>query len=514
MVFGMQLLALALFVSVALCGQPLDLPLAIVPSPDEKFALVLDSGTSPGISVRDIASPNQELSRVQLPDAWLGLTFARDKKTVYVGGGSRGSVFELTLSELGELRLVREMKVSDFVGDVQLSPDGRLIYAADVFSNLIAVINPQSGRVIDRFKTGRRPYRIVFHPDGKSYFVSSWADAAVYQYSTVNGEELGRIRLGPHTTDMVLSDYKPMDDGAPPAWKYRLFVAASNTNNVYAVGIGENKTMTLIDTINVAPEQNSPLGMTPSALALSIDQMELYVVCSDAGTVAAVDVSEARGVLEGFLPAATYPTAVRPVGTESLLITTRANGLSILSAGVFAAQSKLVDTIRRRPEIRYVLYIVPKGVPKGDAETYMRAIGSIAPDFTVKMAKYPQFGFGDAANLPPAGYLWTNVLAAGQTVQNYGVFMRAGQPMDPALKPFSEPDTSSFLADLKDGEASGDMPNLILINSDDPRRQDVIDAVKKSKFGFRTIIIDSGDTLAVADALGLAPMTRRDAIRQ
>ena len=154
--------------------------------------------------------------RLPLPDAWLGLTFAPDGKMVYAGGGSRGVVYEFSYAQ-GELKLVREMKAGDFTGDVALSPDGHLIYAADLFGNAIVVINPQSGRVIDRFKTGRRPYRILFHPDGRSYFVSSWADASVYQYNTINGEEIGRIRLGSHPTDMVLSSYIPEPAEGQPA---------------------------------------------------------------------------------------------------------------------------------------------------------------------------------------------------------------------------------------------------------------------------------------------------------
>src|ERR1051325_8385338 len=75
----------------------------------------------------------------------------------------------------------------------------------------------------------RRPYRILFHPDGKSFFVSSWADGAVYLHDAGNGSEIGRIRLGPHTTDMVLSDRKVPDDESGS--RYRLVVAAANTNS-------------------------------------------------------------------------------------------------------------------------------------------------------------------------------------------------------------------------------------------------------------------------------------------
>src|SRR5207244_10804152 len=129
----------------------------------------------------------------------------------------------------------------DFIGDVAVSPDGRLLYASDLYHDSIVVINPQSGRVIERYKTGRRPYRILFHPDGKSFFVSSWADGAVYLHDAGNGSEIGRIRVGPHTTDLVLSDRKIPDVEDPP--RYRLFVTAANTNNVFVVSVNESNTM-------------------------------------------------------------------------------------------------------------------------------------------------------------------------------------------------------------------------------------------------------------------------------
>ena len=41
-------------------------------------------------------------------------------------------------------------RTQDFIGDVALSPDGRLIYAADLYRDSMVVINPQSGMVIER----------------------------------------------------------------------------------------------------------------------------------------------------------------------------------------------------------------------------------------------------------------------------------------------------------------------------------------------------------------------------
>jgi len=485
-----------LFLAAALSAFALDFPMSLAVAPDG-HVLVLSGGAKASISVVNGAE-------IPLPDAWLGLTFAPNGKLVYAGGGSRGVVYEFSYSQ-GQLKLAREMKAGDFTGDVALSPDGHLVYAADLFGNVILVINPQSGRVIDRFKTGRRPYRILFHPDGRSFFVSSWADASVYQYNTVNGEEIGRIRLGSHPTDMVLSSYQPVtpDGAAGLNPKYRLFVAAANTNEVFAVGIGDNKTMNLLETIHVAAAPLSPLGMTPSALALSADQRHLYVACSDADVVASVDVSDRRGVVEGFLPAGAYPAAVRISGDRAWVANARDNTVEAL--GETFRPINDAPGLDLAP-VQHVIYVIRETRP----EPLMRAIGGLAPDYTVKLASRPNFNIADSANIPPAGYLWTNALAAGLSVGNYGVFVRDGKAIDPAARVFTKPDVSAFAEDLKRFDASGTMPRLILVQiTGDEALASLKSAVARSRFAAKTEIV-MGDLRRVEALLGLHPMTRRD----
>ena len=90
------------------------------------------------------------------------------------------------------------------IGDVRFRREGRIISTpADLYHDSVVVINPQSGMVIGRFKTGRRPYRILFHPDGKSFFVTNWADGTMGHYDTATGEPTGAVPLGAHPTDMV-----------------------------------------------------------------------------------------------------------------------------------------------------------------------------------------------------------------------------------------------------------------------------------------------------------------------
>ena len=308
---------------------PLDtFPMATALSPDGKYLLVLNGGyRPPSVSVIEAASA-RVVSSVPVADGWLGLAFSPRGDRVYVGGGSRAAVFEFSFAG-GKLTPARTFPVvppdqrtaRDFIGDVAFSPDGRLLYAADLYHDSVVVINPQSGMVIERYKTGRRPYRILFHPDGKSFFVTHWADGSLGHYDAANGSLLETVRIGAHPTDIVWRNGAPTEPAeGEPTWIARLFVAAANTNNVYAVAVSSGNQLSVVESINVSMTPRQPLGMTPSALALGPDGKRLYVACSDANAAAVVDVSETRSRVEGFIPAGWYPTAVRALPSGMLVV--------------------------------------------------------------------------------------------------------------------------------------------------------------------------------------------------
>ena len=305
------------------------MPMASQLTPDGKFLLVLSGGyMPPTLAVFDAASLH-ELQRIPVPDGWLGLTITANGRQVYVGGGATSAVYEFNLSAEGKLTAARTFPLvpaaqrehQDFSGDVALSPDGRLLYVAMLYRDAVFVINPQSGMVIERWKTGRRPYRILFHPDGKSFYVSSWADAAVWHHRASDGQRLGMIRTGPHPTDMVMSAKKPAEaEAAESNWTYRLFVAAANTNRVHVFGLNDAKDARPLEVLNISLYADQPAGMTPSALALDAEQKRLFVVCSDANAVAAVDISGVRSSVDGFIPAGWYPTAARVMPNGQLVV--------------------------------------------------------------------------------------------------------------------------------------------------------------------------------------------------
>jgi YVTN family beta-propeller protein len=494
-------------------------PMSTALTPDSRFLLVLQIRPAV-VRVFDAASLEQ-ISSATVADAWLGLTVSPNGRNVYVGGGSTASVLEFALSPDGQLTPARTFPLAqDFVGDVALSPDGRLLYAALLTRDTIAVINPLTGIVIERIRTGRRPYRMLFHPDGKSFYVSAWADAAVIQHKAETGERLSVLRTGPQPMDMAFSA-KPVrsEEGEKPEWRARLFIASANTNNVYVAGVSESGAAERIETISVALTPRQPAGMTPSALALSPDESRLYVACADANAVAVVDISFPRSTRAGFIPTGHYPADVQILPSGRVFI------LNGKSASASAAEPDAIDTeavLRNTPyrdslldetpplpPIEHVIHIAMDSFAGATlAQDYalldnFHAIGgdrasedhwitsAIAPPYVVRMAL--AIAANEPAALPPAGRIWNNASLKGLTVRSYGWFD-------------DRANSKAFLEDLAQFEREGRMPRLtaIRIEDDEQTLRAIVAAVTKSKFWSSSAVFVSGRKAAAI----LSPATR------
>lgn len=317
---------------------PLDtMPMASVATPDGKYLIVLCGGPNPPSLIVLEEDTLKERSRIPVPGGWLGLAIHPRGDRVYVGGGSEGAVFEFRFAN-GALTLARRIDLveparrtqEDFVGDVALAPDGKRLYAARLFRNGIDVINLDTGKVEDRFGTGRRPYRIVPHPDGAYLYVSSWADGTIYRHRSAKGELVDKLPLAPHTTDMLFvpgrvereagEEAGAAETAMPLPYVARIFVTAGNTNNAYVLGVQENGSLELHETINLSMTQWQPVGITPSALAYNPRKKWLHVVCSDANAVGVVDVKSARAQVLGFVPVGEYPLAARVLSGDRLMV--------------------------------------------------------------------------------------------------------------------------------------------------------------------------------------------------
>ena len=530
---------------------PLDtLPMSALLSKDGRFLVALNGGFNPpSLSVLD-TKDGHEVGRTPVTDAWLGLAFSPNGRTLWVGGGSQASVYEFSFDENGKLAPKRTFEIveaaarsaRDFIGDVAADPDGHLLYACDLYHDAIVVVNAQSGIVIDRFKTGRRPYRIMFDPDGKSFYVTSWADGSLYHHQTSNGTLLQTLRLGAHPTDMVWRERATRgEEGEGAGFKARIFVSAANTNTVYAAGVSDNGDLRVLETINVATTPDHPLGMTPSALALSPDQSHLYVVCSGANAAAVVDVTAARSQVVGFVPTGWYPTAARALA-DGRLVVLNGKGSSGGSASFIPAltdESLATYTAEVKSNSPYSdeeLDAIPAGIPaaiqhviyivEGPAEAsgpnhrklarefvtfdnfYANgeagadglnwSTSAIANDYVEKMAPSnsagrnlnPGLEGGEPAALPPAGYLWTNAAAAGISMRNYGFWVVNEAVLDSTLAKVTNlkyGGAQVFLDDLAAYGSANQMPALIMLRLGRDQGADqalgtIVEAVSHSKF--------------------------------
>ena len=545
---------------------PLDtLPMASLVSRDGRFLIVLNGGYNPpSLSVVDLAS-KKEISRTKVADAWLGMALSADGHRLWVGGGSTYSVFEFSFSDEGALAATRTIPLMDgkptyrdFAGDVALSPDGKSLYVSDVFHDRVLVVNVQTGAVDKRYPTGRRPYKILPAPDGKSYFVTSWADGILYQHQADNGYKMNALALGAHPTDMVWTARKTSaepDGDEAPEWDARIFVAAANTNNVYVAGVS-GTSLSALETINVATTPRHPLGMTPSALALNGEETRLFVVCSDANTAAEVDVERRRSRVLGFIPTGWYPTAANVLSDGALVVLNgrgersypnpqgpspvrraapyevgsravqyvahiQTGSASVIPApdaaqlarysGEVLTQSPYNDNQLDQPgvpagnpipsaegaasPIQHVIYILKENrtydqvlgdIGKGESDPSLVLFGekvspnhhklardfvlldnfyvnadvsadghnwsdaAIASDYVQKLwpstyakrRNHYDFEGGEPAALPAAGYLWTNAVAAGVSMRNYGHFVVNTAPA---------PAAGAQVASVKDG---------------------------------------------------------------
>jgi YVTN family beta-propeller protein len=270
----------------------------------------------------------QVRQKMPLDNAWLGLVWSRDGRHLYSSGGADNSIREV---EWGEGRLVpgREMRIAPpqksdwegrmespgFVGGLALSPDGKTLYAAEVYGESLAALDVASGRVLALAPLAAEAYGVLASPDGTTVYVSVWGAARVAVLDAKTLASLGEIAVGEHPNAMALSK-----DGG------HLFVACANTNAVWVVDLPDRAA---IEQIGVALSPKAPPGSTPNALALSPEGDTLFVANADNNTVAVVDVTRpGESRFRGFIPTGWYPTAVAMDASGQNLLILSGKGLA------------------------------------------------------------------------------------------------------------------------------------------------------------------------------------------
>lgn len=397
---------------------PLDsMPLAAEPSRDGRHLLVLQAGhETPSVTAIDIES-GEVASRLELADAWLGLTLNRAGDKVYVSGGARSGVWELSFQD-GALALAREFAIAKdcasgdcpaLIGDVRLDDDDRTLYALDLLGDRAVVLNAQSGLKLDEIRTGAAPYRARFTPDGEHLAISHWGEASVGLYRLSDRALVERIPVGQHPADLLIlpgevqAPSTGFEDAEDRVYSARLFAASSHADSLWTFGIDENNRFDLLDALPVAPLPQSPLGSLPSALGASADGSTLYIANGGNNSLLVASVEEALPEPRGVIPTGWFPTAVAGLPDGGLAYL---NGKGDLEAGGSAALLPALD----EEQLEFLTAVAVSTLP-GEPQAAPARPGSVAHVALVlsdaRGAAWDRLQ-GEAASLagyaPPAGH--------------------------------------------------------------------------------------------------------------
>jgi DNA-binding beta-propeller fold protein YncE len=296
-----------------------DLPLNMVISPDGKYAVLTNNGAGKqSVQVLDIVK-NQVVQTVELSKAWLGISFYDKGKKLAVSGGNDSKVFLYDFNS-GSLKLADSIILGEawpkdklWLGGISVDDNSSILYVTAKEIDALYAIDITSKKVLKKVSLPSKPYTCLVSSKNPYVYVSLWGgrQVAVLNKSSLEIEKL--ISTGSHPNDMVESR-----DG-----KY-LFVSNANQNTVSVLDIERVKE---IETINSALTPDAPPGSTPNSVALSNDGSKLFVANADNNCLAVMDISiPGKSKALGFIPTGWYPTAVRVVPSEDILLVANGKG--------------------------------------------------------------------------------------------------------------------------------------------------------------------------------------------
>lgn len=334
-----------------------DFPVNIAPHPAGKYAAVLHCGYGVhDVRVVDVSS-GKVVATQRVREAFYGLAFSPDGRTLYCSGASdevvRAYAFNPETGALSNEQNIRLRPIAQRAIPAGLAVDksGKRLFVANVWGHRITQVNLNDGRVsdillgtnatavgaapvrpsqdFDRASIEKRaqaalypsgpgdtfPYTCVVDEERNVVYVSLWSQASVAVVDLKTQQVRALWKAEDHPCEMVLSK----------SGKH-LFVANANRNTVT---VFDTETGKAIETIWAALHPHSPPGSTPNSLGLSPDGKTLFIANADNNTVAVFDVDKpGKSRSMGFIPTGWYPTSVRVTADGKYLLIANGRGTS------------------------------------------------------------------------------------------------------------------------------------------------------------------------------------------
>ncbi|MBY0506980.1 MAG: beta-propeller fold lactonase family protein [Bryobacteraceae bacterium] len=296
-------------------------------SPDGKLFAFTNTGyTRHQLHVVDLAT-EKEIATFPLEQSWSGLVFTPDSKRIFISSGAGYTHSDIQYFDRWDNDTWREGRVGftlfgaakdrTAVSSLNVSPDGKLLYALNNSDHHLYILETHGGRGVAKLKLGDHPLSAALAKDGKTLYVANLGDATISVVDVTNPAQpkvTGSLATDPHPNSLALTA-----DG-------RLFVSCGHSNHVLSYDL---KTGQRLEVVNLSLGPKAPAGTTPNSLALSPDGEMLYVANADNNSVGVIEVEDkGKSKVLGFLPTGWYPTFVTtsPDGKRLLVGSGKGNG--------------------------------------------------------------------------------------------------------------------------------------------------------------------------------------------
>ncbi len=294
-------------------------------APDESLTVVnLRTGTRTQVTAVPTTYDPAHHGSGSYNDFYSGVTFSPDGSHLYAAGGANDALYDFAVhgdsvspSPLHTVRLpssVPSVIGSGITKDVAVTPDGKYVLVTHELNDSLDIVDAATQQVHSvsfglPFLGSGYPYGVAVSPDGGTAYVALQGAGSVAVVTLRGGIGLvhQRITVGDHPTALALSP-----DGS------QLYVANTNDDTLSIVITASGR---LAASIPLHALSGEKLGSSPDAVAVSPNGRRLYVALAgdDAVAVLGSDVAAPKAGssppattfrLQGFIPAAWYPSAV------------------------------------------------------------------------------------------------------------------------------------------------------------------------------------------------------------
>ncbi len=372
-------------------------PYGLVVSNDGTIAITANSGIKPlSITIiKNLQSKNPQVMQVPpgaetdkgvLASVFMGLAISPDNQTVYVSGGEENKIYLFDINTGKPKGSIDCSYVSDsvdytdgYIGDMVLTKDGKTLYAVDQIGFRMVVVDTKNKRLTHSVPVGRYPFGIQLSPDEKKIYV---ANVGMFQYGWIKSADsnkitpidfpafayrskemkegikndtitipglgdpnhidafslftidlqdnahpkvVSKIKTG-HLVGSMVEDFPAVGGSSPNsvvATEEYVFVSNGNNDNISVISV---KSDTIVKTIKLIPDERLKhfRGIIPFGLALSPDQKRLYVAESGINAVAVISIPEFEVL--GHIPTGWFPAKLKVTNDGKKLIIANAKG--------------------------------------------------------------------------------------------------------------------------------------------------------------------------------------------